>query len=70
MGSTSLYHLLAGEDTMPSDKGLFLAETYRLQKLLRPAVVQVLVDAFFAPQLSDTVFTAKTFQHDTSLFCG
>ena len=27
---SALYHLLDGEDTMPSDKGLFLAETYRL----------------------------------------
>ena len=27
---SALYHLLDGEDTMPPDKGLFLAETYRL----------------------------------------
>ena len=27
---SALYHLLDGEDTMPSDRGLFLAETYRL----------------------------------------
>ena len=27
---SALYHLLAGEDTMPAEKGLFLAETYRL----------------------------------------
>jgi uncharacterized protein len=27
---SALYHVLAGEDTMPGDKGLFLAETYRL----------------------------------------
>ena len=27
---SALYHLLAGENTMPADKGLFLAETYRL----------------------------------------
>ena len=27
---SALYHLLDGEDTMPADKGLFLAETYRL----------------------------------------
>ena len=27
---SALYHLLAGEQTMPADKGLFLAETYRL----------------------------------------
>ena len=27
---SALYHLLAGEQTMPADKGLFLDETYRL----------------------------------------
>ena len=27
---SALYHLLAGKNTMPADKGLFLAETYRL----------------------------------------
>jgi superfamily I DNA and/or RNA helicase len=27
---SALYHLLAGQDTMPPDKGLFLAETFRL----------------------------------------
>jgi predicted RecB family nuclease len=27
---SALYHLLDGEDTMPADKGLFLADTYRL----------------------------------------
>ena len=27
---SALYHLLDGEDTMPANKGLFLAETYRL----------------------------------------
>ncbi len=27
---SALYHLLDGEETMPPDKGLFLAETYRL----------------------------------------
>jgi uncharacterized protein len=27
---SALYHLLAGKDTMPADKGLFLAETFRL----------------------------------------
>ena len=27
---SALSHLLDGEDTMPVDKGLFLAETYRL----------------------------------------
>ena len=31
---SALYHLLAGEDTMPPDKGLFLAETYRLHPAL------------------------------------
>ena len=26
---SALYHLLAGEDTMPAEKGLFLGEPYR-----------------------------------------
>ena len=41
-----------------------------LQKLFRPAVVQVLVDAFFAAQLGNADFTAKTFQYDTYLLSG
>ena len=28
--ASALYHLLAGEETMPADKGLFLEQTYRL----------------------------------------
>jgi hypothetical protein len=41
-----------------------------LQKLLRPAVIQVLVDAFLAAQLSDAGFTTQAFQHDADLLFG
>jgi len=35
-----------------------------LKEVLRPAVVEVLVDAFLAAQLSDAVFAAQTRNHD------
>src|SRR5436305_12431267 len=38
-----------------------------LQKLLRPAVIEVLDDPCAATQLSDTVFAARTAQHDADL---
>src|SRR5262245_20816843 len=38
----------------------------RLQELLRPTVVQVLIDPFLAAQLSDAVLT-QAFQHDADL---
>jgi hypothetical protein len=41
-----------------------------LQELLRPAVVQVLVDAFLAAQLRDTRLTAQALQHNTYLLFG
>ena len=40
---SALYHLLAGEDTMPADKGLFLAETYRLH----PAIAQFTSEIYY-----------------------
>ena len=36
----------------------------RLQKLLRPTVVQVLIDPFLAAQLSNAVRATQAFQHD------
>jgi len=38
-----------------------------LQKLLRPALVQVLVDAFLAAQLGNAGLAAKAFQHDSAI---
>src|SRR5262245_45009842 len=35
----------------------------RLQELLRPTVVQVLIDPFLAAQLSNAVLAAQAFQH-------
>jgi len=40
---SALYHLLDGEDTMPADKGLFLAETYRLH----PDIVRFTSEAYY-----------------------
>src|SRR5499433_92470 len=39
----------------------------RLQELLRPTVVQVLIDPFLAAQLSDAVLATQSFQHDADL---
>src|SRR5262249_57659123 len=39
----------------------------RLQELLRPTVVQVLIDPFLAAQLSNAVLAAQAFQHDADL---
>ena len=40
---SALYHLLDGEETMPADKGLFLAETYRLH----PDIAQFTSEAYY-----------------------
>lgn len=40
---SALYHLLDGEETMPVDKGLFLAETYRLH----PEITQFTSEAYY-----------------------
>jgi len=40
---SALYHLLDGEETMPANKGLFLAETYRLH----PAIAQFTSEAYY-----------------------
>src|SRR5215470_10091177 len=39
----------------------------RLQELLRPTVVQVLIDPFLAAQLSNAVLATQAFQHDADL---
>src|SRR5262249_41252276 len=38
-----------------------------LQELLRPTVVQVLIDPFLAAQLSNAVLATQAFQHDADL---
>ena len=40
---SALYHLLDGEETMPADKGLFLAETYRLH----PDIARFTSEAYY-----------------------
>src|SRR5262249_7690360 len=39
----------------------------QLQELLRPTVVQVLIDPFLAAQLSNAVLATQAFQHDADL---
>ena len=41
-----------------------------LQKLLRPTVVQILVNTFFAAQLRNAVLASQTFQYDPDLLFG
>src|SRR5205807_10585333 len=36
----------------------------RLQELLRPTIVEVLIDLFLAAQLSNAVLAAQAFQHE------
>ena len=38
-----------------------------LQKLLRPSVIEVLVDSFLATKLSNADLTAKALQHNADL---
>ena len=42
----------------------------RLQELLGPAVVEVLVDAFLAAQLSNALLAAQAFEYDAELLLG
>src|SRR5258705_13424680 len=58
LGSFSL--IRAGDDVASP----FLA---RLQELLRPTVVEVLIDPFLAAQLSNAVLAAQAFQHNADL---
>lgn len=46
--ASALYHLLDGEDTMPADKGLFLAETYRLH----PDIARFTSEAYYEGKLT------------------
>lgn len=58
---SALYHLLAGEQTMPADKGLFLAETYRLH----PDIAQFTSEIYYEgrvearPELEQQAIVAK-----------
>jgi len=67
---SALYHLLAGEQTMPADKGLFLAETYRLH----PAIAQFTSEIYYEgkvgarPELARQEIVAK--DEATSSFTG
>src|SRR6266436_3668169 len=62
--SLELLDLVRGRLTRRVAGEPFLA---RLQELLRPTVVEVLIDPFLAAQLSNAVLAAQTFQHDADL---
>src|SRR5215472_4676326 len=62
--SLELLDLVRGRLTRRVASEPFLA---RLQELLRPTVVQVLIDPFLAAQLSNAVLAAQAFQHDADL---
>ena len=62
--SLELLDLVRGRLTRRVAGEPFLA---RLQELLRPTVVQVLIDPFLAAQLSNAVLAAQAFQHDADL---
>src|SRR5262245_5678555 len=66
--SLELLDLVRGRLTRRVAGEPFLA---RLQELLRPTVVQVLIDPFLAAELSNAVLATQAFQHDTDfLFSG
>src|SRR5262245_36968679 len=62
--SLELLDLVRGRLTRRVAGEPFLA---RLQELLRPTVVQVLIDPFLAAELSNAVLATQAFQHDTDL---
>src|SRR5258708_5556333 len=62
--SPELLDLVRGRLTRRVAGEPFLA---RLQELLRPTVVEVLIDPFLAAQLSNAVLAAQTFQHNADL---
>src|SRR5262249_40265375 len=62
--SLELLDLVRGRLTRRVAGEPFLA---RLQKLLRPTVIQVLIDPFLAAQLSNAVLATQAFQHDADL---
>ena len=67
---SALYHLLAGEQTMPADKGLFLDETYRLH----PNIARFTSEIYYEgrvearPELAQQAIVAK--DGGTSSFTG
>ena len=67
---SALYHLLAGEQTMPADKGLFLDETYRLH----PDIARFTSEIYYEgrvearPELAQQTIVAK--DGGTSPFTG
>src|SRR5438445_7000242 len=62
--SLELLDLVRGRLTRRVAGEPFLA---RLQELLRPTVVEVLIDPFLAAQLSNAVLAAQAFQHNADL---
>ncbi len=67
---SALYHLLAGEQTMPADKGLFLDETYRLHPDIARFTSEIYYEGRVAarPGLEQQAIVAK--DRGTSPFTG
>jgi uncharacterized protein len=67
---SALYHLLAGEQTMPADKGLFLDETYRLHPDIARFTSEIYYEGRVAarPGLEQQAIVAK--DEGTSPFTG
>ena len=65
--SLELLDLIRGRLTRSVAGEPFLA---RLQELLRPTIVEVLIDSFLAAQLSNAVLAAQAFQYNADLLLG
>ena len=67
---SALYHLLAGEQTMPTDKGLFLDETYRLHPDIARFTSEIYYEGRVAarPELEQQAIVAR--DGGTSPFTG
>ena len=66
---SALFHLLAGEDTMPMDKGLFLGETYRLH----PEIARFTSEVYYEGRVTarpELVNQAILPKRDNSPFSG
>jgi hypothetical protein len=64
---TQVLHLVRGGRPRRIAGQPFLAG---FQKVLRPAVIEVLDNAFAAAELGDAVLAAQPLQHDTDLLFG
>lgn len=65
-GVSALYHILAGEQTIPADKGLFLEETWRLH----PKVCVYTSELFYEGKLNSRPGLEKQVINSTGLISG